>query len=142
MRATMTDGFKTLITFGTAPGSPSFAEKELTPPAYDGGAPIDITTMRNDTVETFHPRSLYKLGDVTIKVAYMPVAVEQIRGAINVNQLITVTFSTGAQVQFWGWLGSFKPDSHKIGDHPMAEITIHFSGHDNSNNEVIPVFVP
>jgi hypothetical protein len=59
--------------------------------------------------------------------------------AINVNDEITVTFSDGSTLAFWGFLKSFEPSENTEGEQPEAEITIFPTNVDNSGAEQVPV---
>jgi hypothetical protein len=98
------DGFSTIITFSSAP-SVKFYEKEVTPPGVSGGGANDTTTMRNTTWRTMAPKKLKTLSEAGASVAWDPAAYNDVLAMIQVNQQITVTFSDGSTIQFWGWLG-------------------------------------
>jgi hypothetical protein len=132
------DGFSTLITIERFP-TISFWEKSVTPPGWDGGDEIDISTMHNDALRTFAPRSLKTMTECSATVAYDPAVYSQIVQAININDEITVTFSDGSTLAFWGFLKSFEPSENTEGEQPEAEITIFPTNVDNSGAEQTPV---
>src|SRR5215813_8049687 len=88
------DGFSTIITLSNIP-SVRFYEKEVTPPGYTAGGPIDTTTMRNIAYRTQAPRKLKSLSPVSATVAYATEALDDIWPQIGINQLCTVTFPDG-----------------------------------------------
>ena len=117
-------GNPTTITLGSGPSaSVVFKEKEVTPPSMEGGEAIDTTTMRNTAIRTKLPRRLKDLSDMSLLVSYDPEAYDDIWDMINVNQSITVNFPDDANVQFYGFLKSFKPNRMND-EQPTAEITI------------------
>ncbi len=123
------DGFATTISL--ANGTTLF-EKSVTPPGLDGGGSIDTTTMRNTLYRTMSPKSLITLSECSVTVAYDPAAYTTLIGALNTNQIITVTFPDASTIAFWGWLNSFTPGENTEGEQPTAEITIIPSNHDNA----------
>lgn len=133
------DGFATIITLANLP-TVKFYEKEVTPPGYTAGGPIETTTMRNLAYRTSAPRKLKSLTQVTVTVAYATEALTQIWAQIAVNQLITITFPDGSTIEFWGWVESFTPGAHKEGDQPTASMVIHPGMRDADGNEVAPAY--
>ena len=133
------DGFSTIITFENLPLVKLF-EKEVTPPGYTAGGPIETTTMRNTAYRTSAPRQLKSLSPVSATVAYATEAVESIWGQIGVNQLITVTFPDGSTIAFYGWIEEFTPSSHKEGEQPTAKLTVQTGMRDPNGDEVAPLY--
>jgi hypothetical protein len=132
------DGFKATITFKRFPAIRLW-EKSVTPPGWDGGDAIDTTTMHNSDLRTMYPRSLVTLTEASGTVAYDPKAYDEIRQAINVNDEITITYSDGSTLAFWGWLRTFEPSELQEGEFPEAEITITPSNVDDDDAEQFPV---
>lgn len=135
------DGHSTTIMLALAPTAKMF-EKEVTPPAYQGGGPIDTTTMRNVAYRTASPKKLKTTGQMTSTVAYATSVYPILLGIIGRNGLVTVMFPDGSHMVFWGWLDSFTPGSHAEGAQPTANIVINPSNHDNDGVEVAPLYVP
>jgi hypothetical protein len=117
------EGFSTKITFARDPNI-EFWEKTVKPPGLDGGDPVDTTTMHNVTYRTFNPRKLKTMTAMTTKAAYDPVAYDSILALINVKDTVTVTFSDGSTLAFYGYLQKFEPDDIDEGKQPEAGITI------------------
>lgn len=137
MTQVLTDGHATTLTFSLA-SSVSFAPKEVTPPGVDGGDEIDTTTMLNNTWRTRAPRSLITLTECEFSAAYDPEVYDTILSMVNINQQITVHFSDGSTLMFWGWVKRFKPNGSKEGDQPMADVVITPSNQNSSGVETAP----
>lgn len=133
------DGFSTLITLANLP-TVHLYEKEVTPPGFDLGGPIDTTTMRNANWRTSAARQLKTLTQVQATVAYATDALEDILAQLGVSQLVTVTFPDGSSLEFYGWIEQFTPSAHKEGEQPTAAITIHPSNRDALGAESAPVY--
>jgi hypothetical protein len=117
------EGFPTKITFSRDPNI-EFWEKTVKPPGLDGGDPVDTTTMHNSTYRTMNPRKLKTMTAMSTKVAYDPVVYSSILELINVKDTVTVTFSDGSTLAFYGYLKEFSPDDIDEGKQPEAGITI------------------
>jgi hypothetical protein len=138
----MEDGFAALWTFSSN-GSISFYEIETTPPGWDGGGPIDQTTMRNSTVRTALPKALKSMTDGGGTVAYADTVLDgEAEDLINDNQLITLTLPTGASWAFWGYLNRFQPTGLREGSLPTASIQIIPTLTNDAGVETLPVFTP
>ena len=127
------DGFSTKITLSSDTDI-SFWEKEVTPPGLDGGEPVEQTTMHNDTLRTFRPRSLSTMTECSCSAAYDPDAYDEILAIINTNLTITVTFSDGSTLAFFGYLRTFTPGALVEGEQPLADIVIQPTNYDPTNN--------
>lgn len=134
------DGFSTVITLENLPTVRLF-EKEVTPPGYTAGGPIDTTTMRNTAYRTMAPRKLKGLSKMQATVAYATEVYDQIWAQIGVVQLIMVHFPDGSSIRFHGWIEEFTPSSHKEGEQPTATIHIQPGMRDPDGNEVPPNYV-
>lgn len=139
--AFLTDGHATYWTFSQSP-SVHLKEISVTPPSIEGGGENDTTTMRNSTWRTRQPKKLKTLGPSSFTAQYDPDVYEDLVSMINVNQKITITFSDGSTVEFWGWLDNFTPGETTEGEMPNATCTIIPSNQDNSGTEVAPVYTP
>ena len=127
------DGFPTTIAFALDPDI-SFWEISVTPPAIEGGDPIDQTTMHNTTWRTQAPRSLASLEELSLTVAYDERCYDQILAILNENGAITVHFPDGATLAFYGYLKRFEPQENQEGERPTANITITPTNWDPDNN--------
>ena len=136
--ARLDDGFKTLITFANYP-SVQLWEKEVTPPGVSGGGANDTTTMRNTAWRTRAPKKLKTLSDASGVYAYDPIAYNDLVNMVNENQQITVTFSDGQTLTFWGWLDEFTPQRSVEGEQPTAEVTIIPGNQNTDGAETGPV---
>lgn len=138
----MNDGFATTIAFASTPGvaGVTFKEKEVTPPAIQGGGENDTTTMRNSAWRTRQPKQLKTLDQCSFAAAYDPALYDTILALINVNQLITVTFPDGDTLAFWGWLDEFTPGAQTEGEQPEADLNIICSNQNATGVETAPVF--
>lgn len=134
------DGMSTLISFAENP-TIELEEIETTPPGIEGGGPIDISTMRNSEVRTNWPKKLKTVTPASVTVAYNPAIYASMLAMINVNQLITNTFSDGSTLAWWGYVDGFKPSSNKEGDRPTAELTVQPTNVNDAGEETLPVLV-
>jgi len=138
------DGHSTRISFALNPGLTLaiLFEKEVAPPGMDGGGANDITTMHNTTWRTFAPKKLITLSEVTLTVAYDPIAFDtaNIPALINKNGAIELRFPNAFKLTFYGWLDSFKPNKNVEGGQPTAEITVIPSNLDAAGAEIAPVY--
>lgn len=120
----LTNGHKTLITFGSVPRI-ALWEKPTKPPGVNGGDAIDITTMHNNLWNQMAPRALQTLTEVTSTVAYDPAVYEDIVAIVNVVDEITITHSNGDQLGFWGFLRIAEATENAVdGQQPEMQITI------------------
>lgn len=152
--AIMRDGFPTrfqgasLTVVGT-----TLKVKSLTPPDIMGGGPNDITDMHTTVWRGKVPKKLKSMGTMTAVCFYDPAVYSTIVAQLQVNQIITVKFPGQApsaavgvdpefegQLEFWGWLDSFKPNEHVEGQPPTCTITVECSNRNNSDVEVAPVY--
>jgi len=132
------DGFASKISFTDWPVE--FKEKSVTAPGLEGGGEVDTTTMRNTDFRTKNPKALKGVSDAKCTVAYDPVVYDTIVDLVGVNSLISIQFSDGHFVRFWGWLDSFVPGEMAEGVQPTAEITLIVSNLNASDVETAPVY--
>lgn len=133
------DGFSTIITLANVPTAKMY-ERDVTPPGYTAGGPIETTTMRNIAYRTSAPRKLKNLSQVSATVAYATEIYPQIFEQIGVNQLVTVTFPDASSITFWGWIEEFTPSTHTEGEQPTASLVIQPGMRDGNGDEVAPVY--
>lgn len=131
------DGYQTLIEF-SLDATVQIWEVEVKPPGFDGGGPINDTTMQNVNVRTQHPKSLYGLTNMETMVAYDTAVIDEIITMINQIQKITLTFADGSQEEFYGWIDKFEPETLKEGEEPRANIVIEPSNQTAGYVETIP----
>lgn len=131
------DGHGTIIHFASNP-SVSMEEKTVTPPGIAGGGANDVTTMRNTTWRTLAPKKLKTLKECGCTVSYDPKVFDEIVAMINDNQLITIEFPDGTELEFYGWLDDFDPKECKEGEQPTADIKIICSNRNDSGTETAP----
>lgn len=139
----LTDGFSTLIEFA-ADTDAVFYEKEVQPPGVEGSGGHDTSTMRHTKWRTMYPGNLVTLTEFSLTVAYDPAVYDDIvDNLIQVNTAITITFSNGGTLVFYGWLESFIPDNAVEGEQPTATITVIPSNtHSTTFAETAPVYTP
>jgi hypothetical protein len=138
--AYLNDGHPTTIDFDVASGvTLLFKEKSVTPPGMSGGGENDTTTMRNTTWRTKQPKALVSLTNMTFTASYDPQVYDQIvTELLNVNGLITITFSDNSTLEFYGWLDEFTPGEAVEGAQPEASCTIICSNQTTAGVEIAP----
>lgn len=132
------DGHPFRIAFALDPDI-SFWEIRLKPPGLDGGEAIPLTTQWNDAVHTFGFRSLVKVGDLNLVVAYDMRVVDQILAILNENGEITFHVPDGSKLNLYGALRVFDPQEMSEGARPEANVTITPS---NRNSSTLAEFLP
>jgi len=133
------DGYKVLFGFGTS----TVDELEIvavTPPAIEGGDPIDTTSFSNTAWRTFALRALKTLEEFEIRVKYSPALIGQIITALNVNQELTITFPDTDTLVFWGGVRRFAPGEFVEGEQPEGTLTIKPTLRNASRVETAPVY--
>lgn len=132
------DGHQTLITFSLNPNI-KFWEKTVTPPGVDGGGENDTTTMHNEVFRTRAPKKLITMTEGSATVAYDPAVYPEIMAMVNQNQLITIHFADGDELDVWGWLNTFDAGEAEEGSQPTADVGFIVSNQDEDGNEIAPV---
>jgi len=127
------DGYQSLVTIA-ADTNIDFWEKTSQPPGLDGGEPIPITTMHNVLYRTFVARELITLTPISFTAAYDPAVYDQILAVLNVHTTITVSFSDGSTIAFYGYLQKFEAAALVEGTQPEATITIVPTNYDPVNH--------
>lgn len=136
------EGFKCTITLTDSPGV-WFWEIDPKPPALDGGEGIDTTTQLNTKWHTMSPQTLFKLDNITVKVAYDPdVWNTMIQQAMNNRfDTVTITYPTNDKLAFYGCVIKWEPEAFEIGKMPTATLTILVTNFDAANQiEAGPVY--
>lgn len=123
------DGYQTLITFATQPAVQLW-EKVVKPEGYDGGDPIDVTTMFAVKYRGKAPRSLITVSDATFTAAYDPDVRPTLLSLINAVQVITFRFPDSSTECAWGFLQKIEFADHKEGEQPECTGTIVFTNED------------
>lgn len=140
LQKTLKNGHGFTIAFASFPNAFLFLDPtELTPPPIDGGDAIDVTTDSNTAWRTKAPRALKEMMEHSFTAAYDPEFYEDIAAAINVNNLITLTFPNGDSLAFYGYLKSFTPGNMTEGEMPTGEGSI-VPTLQNEGAETAPVF--
>lgn len=133
------DGFSSKVAFSADPDIDLW-EVEVTPPGIDGGEPVDITTMHNTVWTTTEPQGLAQSTPCSFVAAYDPIAYDQIVAIVNVRGSVTVHFSDGSTLDFYGYLQKFEPQNMTRGNMPLATVTVVATNYDPSTHtEVGPV---
>lgn len=136
------DGFQAFISFSSNPAV-GLWEKTVKPPGMDGGDKIKQSTMHNEELHTYAARWLVDITDSQTTVAYDPAAWDSIYALVNVPQTISVEFSDGSVLAFFGYLKMFDPAEMVEGEQPEATITIVATNVDPINcTEEAPVMIP
>ena len=135
------DGYQSLITFSLKPDI-AIWEKAVGPGGIDGGEKIDVTTQHNRYRRTYGARSLWDKTDSENTCAYDPNNFNDIRGMINQEQTITITYPNGDTEADFGVLQKFERNQLQEGEFPEASFTIFFTGKDSSGTEQVPVVTP
>lgn len=117
------DGYSTTIALSQDPDI-SFWEKTVQPPGFEGGEPIDTSTMHNTNLRTMSSRQLKTMTPMQVTAAYDPAVFEQINDVINEEGSITVHFPDGSTLAFFGFVQNFQPTANSEGAQPEATITI------------------
>lgn len=139
--ARMTDGHPTFLLFDLNPNTYLWT-MHVKPPGLSGGGKNDITTMENQLVRTFFPKTLFTATEARMQVQYDPRLYNDVLDMIIQNQQCTVFFPDTSSLLFYGWLEEFEPNDHKEGEPPNASMKIECSNVDASLNETVPVYVP
>ena len=142
----LTQGHGTKIYFTTTPIL-WFEEKSITPPAIDGGEPINTTVDVAGTqrVSLSAPRAKVKMGtNINLTVAYDPRVYNfysELNRAIGLNQYIRCQFPDNSQLRFLGWIQSFSASAMQEGEQPEASVSITISNFNlDTNSPEAPVF--
>jgi hypothetical protein len=136
------DGFKALLTIALAPNF-EFWESSITPPGYDGGDPVDTTTMHNNTVRTKAPRDLIDMTDMTSTGLFNASIYTTIRAIINKPTTITIAWPDLSTLAFYGFVRVFAPGDLTEGGRMEGTITVTVTNQDPTTGaEELPVYTP
>jgi len=134
------DGFATKIAFALDPDV-SFWERSVTPLGFEGGDPVDTSTMFNTTWRTKASRSLKESTDISGSAGYDPRVYDQIVTMINQDDQITIHFPDSSTIAFWGFLKTFTPAELVEGTFPEASFTIVALNVDSAGLETGPNYI-
>lgn len=134
------DGFATFITLENVPTIKLF-EKEITPPGFQNGGPIDTTTMRNTAWRTAAAKKLKSASAIKATCAFATDVIDVLKLQLGINQLCSVHFPDGSTLQFYGWLDEFTPGNFVEGTQPTATCTFIPSLRDLDGNEYAPTYI-
>ncbi|MBM3120167.1 MAG: hypothetical protein FJ006_11605 [Chloroflexi bacterium] len=87
---------------------------EITPPAWDGGDAIDITTLGNTEFKTKMAQTLKDIGEVAFSCHYDPSVFAS--APINVNGTIEIDVPNWGTLTVYGYLRSLTPQALVVGD--------------------------
>lgn len=129
------DGFPTTITFSLNEDIKLWPIS-VKPPGYDGGGPIETTTMLNTAKRTKSPKKLVSMTNSMTTMAYATSTLEDIQAMINIEQEITITYpEDGGTETFWGYINTFEPSELQEGVRPTASVEIVTTNQDDAGNE-------
>jgi hypothetical protein len=135
-------GFSSRMAFSLLPTFSVFV-KEITPPDFDGGDPVENTTMENIAVHTNAPRVLVKVGQIKMTVEYALEAFTEIWSIINKEGSGTLYFPDGSYFDMFGNIQKFTPGGLSEGGEPTAELIWNNTCYDPTNKvEQKPVYTP
>lgn len=133
------NGYQSLITLAVDTNIDIW-EKTATPPGYDGGEPINITTMHNQNVITKDLNALFEVTDLTIVAAYARLTYTQLLSVINVNTTVTFWFPDGGSWCAFGGVRSAIPSANERGSQPEMTVVIAITNVDPATGaEELPV---
>jgi hypothetical protein len=136
------DGYQTLTTPSVDPNI-EFWEKTVQPPGFDGGEPIDTTTMHNIRWRSMRPRVLIHMTPAKVKAAYDPRVYTDILAILNVQCSWSVHMPDASAIVFWGFLKDFEADANEEGKQPEATLTIIPTNQDpGTHTEESPLYIP
>lgn len=134
----LTDGFSTIVSFESS--SIAIFVRDITPPGFSAGGPIDTTSMRNTAWRTSIAKKLKSLSATHVVVALATEFIPLIRDQIGVNQLVRITFPDGFVMRFWGWVDEFTLGAITEGERSLATLVIQPSMTDANGVETPPIY--
>lgn len=133
-------GHRTTICF-SADTNIGLWEKTVKPPGFDGGDPVDTTTMWNTTWRTKNPNDLIEMSDSEATCAYDPLMYTDLLALLDVKTTITNTFPDLSQLSYYGFLQAWEPGELAIGEQPESDVTIAVTNQDpQSGAETSPLY--
>ena len=132
------NGFTTKVAF-LSNATINFWEKSTKPPGIDGGELIEQTTFFNVDVQTFAPRTLFKMTDLTMRAAYDPRLYNALITQINVADQVSLHFSDNSTLDFWGVIKAVDFSECVDGTQPEINIVVGVTNTDPTTGaEVLP----
>ena len=95
---------------------------EITPPAWDGGDAIDITTLGNTEFRTKMAQTLKDIGECSFSCHYDPSIFAT--APINKNGSIAISIPNWGTLTIKGYLRSLTPNALTVGDAAKMEGSI------------------
>ena len=132
------DGFKTLITISRRPALKIW-EIDVKPVSHNGGDKIKLSNMHNNRYHTYGTRRLIELTDGQSKCHYDPAVLAELHEELNINQVITETYSDGSTYCYWGTINKVDRDTHQEGEAPTMTVSFFATNRDDSGVEQAPV---
>lgn len=127
-------GFGLTLTFSEDPTLKLYCT-EVTPPGFDAGDDIDITTNETVGAEERAPADLGAPTDFTATAAEILEDRAKLQAMIGVPQTIEIQFKkvknrpTGQKITFnEAWLRSWTPGTHTRGEMPTIELVFGIAG--------------
>ena len=127
-------GFGITLTFSSDPSLKLYCT-EVTPPGFDAGDDIDITTNETVGAEERAPADLGAPTDFTATAAEILEDRAKLQAMIGLPQRITIEFkavknrSTAQKIIFAeAWLRSWTPGTHTRGEMPTIELVFGIAG--------------
>lgn len=133
-------GFGITLTFSSDPSLKLYCT-EVTPPGFDAGDDIDITTNETVGAEERAPADLGAPTDFTATAAEILEDRTKLQAMIGLPQTITLEFKkvknrpTGQKITFAeAWLRSWTPGTHTRGEMPTIELVFGIAGGTHSGD--------
>jgi hypothetical protein len=113
----------------------TFYCKSVTPPSYEAGEPIDVTTNATTGLKAYVSPDLAEPGEMSFTAAYDPTLDETVKGIIGKKGTTTLTFGkcSNRDSEFSAtfpdtYIKSYAPQALSTGSMPEVQITIGFPG--------------
>lgn len=135
----MDDGFSTVLSFANLPDIKMY-ERELVLPALKGGGGKDTTNMRQLAHRSQTEDILRSVSSFTVTAAFATDAFADAKLQLGINQLISLIFPDGLQMQFYGWMEEFTPQKFVEGELALVAITVHASLRNLQGVETPPTY--
>ncbi len=110
------EGFSCKIAFSADPDV-SFWETVVGAPGLEGGDPVPLTTMFNQTYHTVSPRKLIRLTPFQVQGKFNVTTFDQLRALINDRDgWVSLNWPDDSRYSFPGYLKSFQPAQAQEGN--------------------------
>jgi hypothetical protein len=138
--ARLKNGFQIIVAFSQNPTVKLF-ETDVTPPGFEGGEPVNITTQYNVKWETMAARALRTMTQGTFNAGYDPAVIDQIDDLINNEGSITVHFPGRLVLELLRVPQDVHPGDPAAGHHATRACQFVVTNYDPVNNvEADPVY--